>query len=286
MGSGFQTWERSEPYKYGHAPSQEHGEHDLPALLDLKVVEVMSAPVVTVGPESSVRDASRIMGGKHIGSVVALVSGKLQGILTERDVLSKVLYTERDLNAALVRDTMNPKVGVVAPEISVKQAAKAMMVKKTKLVVADGDRVMGIVAASDLIRVLSKARVAGRPLEGFMVKKVASLDEEATIRDAIRLMVEKRIGSVIIKKNESPLGIFAERDLMTKVLAKDLNLDAALGRFASYPLIHAPPSTSIQQAAKLMVNNKIRRLPVFDKGKLLGIVTARDLVEEMVEHLS
>ena len=92
-------------------------------------------------------------------------------------------------------------------------------------------------------------------------------------------MSENRIGSVIVTSQGEPFGIFTERDLLSTFLFKGKPLIAEVGREASSPLFTTVAGTSIHRAAALMALKHIRRLPVAAEDKLLGIITARDLVD-------
>jgi CBS domain-containing protein len=75
------------------------------------------------------------------------------------------------------------------------------------------------------------------------------------------------------------MGIFTERDLLTSFLAKDRTLNVEVGEVASSPLVTAPLGTSVLEAGRIMASKRVRRLPISKDGELVGIVTARDLVE-------
>jgi signal-transduction protein with cAMP-binding, CBS, and nucleotidyltransferase domain len=92
-------------------------------------------------------------------------------------------------------------------------------------------------------------------------------------------MGEKRIGSVIVTSKGEPFGIFTERDLLSTFLVKDKSLIAEVGKEASSPLITSPVGTSVHHAAVTMVMKHIGRLPITCSGQMVGIITARDLVE-------
>jgi CBS domain-containing protein len=76
-----------------------------------------------------------------------------------------------------------------------------------------------------------------------------------------------------------PVGIFTERDLLSKFLVKGKSLDTPVSKASSSPLKTAPAEISIHEAAKLMAAQHVRRLPLMKKKQLAGIITARDLVE-------
>ena len=113
----------------------------------------------------------------------------------------------------------------------------------------------------------------------FMSKDIITADEETSVEDVAKVMGEKGIGSVIITSHEEPIGIFTERDLLTKFLAKDQSLKIEVGKVCSSPLITAPLGISIHDAAAIMTSKRIKRLPITKEGKLAGILSARDLVE-------
>ncbi len=116
-------------------------------------------------------------------------------------------------------------------------------------------------------------------LEEIMSTKVATLDHSKSAFDAAVLMADKAIGSVIITRDDVPFGIVTERDIIRRAgIKRDLSLkDVGLEEISSHPLIVADPSLTVEEAAEVMLTNKIRKLPVVASGRLLGIVTITDL---------
>jgi signal-transduction protein with cAMP-binding, CBS, and nucleotidyltransferase domain len=112
-----------------------------------------------------------------------------------------------------------------------------------------------------------------------MTRKPSKLPYDDTIFAACELMHKRRIGSVIVTKEAKPYGIFTERDLLVNVLQKDIDLEEKLGDHCVFPLITALYGIRANDAATVMADNRIKRLPLLKDGKLLAIVTARDLVE-------
>ena len=93
---------------------------------------------------------------------------------------------------------------------------------------------------------------------------------EATVHEAIKAMVEHKIGSVlVISEDEKLQGIFTERDLLTKFLAKDQSLIMEVGDACSYPLVTAPIGINVHDAALIMKTKHIRRLPITKNNKLI-----------------
>jgi len=112
----------------------------------------------------------------------------------------------------------------------------------------------------------------------IMVSPVVTVDTEATIYEAARIMGENKIGSVVVTRDSKPVGIFTERDLLTKVIANGLDMKQTIvADSMSGPLITVDEETSVKDAIILMAGRKIMRLPVTRKEKLVGIVTGAEI---------
>ncbi len=244
-----------------------------------EVKDIMSQEVVTITPEATMAEAAGIMGEKHIGSLIVTKYDTPVGIVTERDLLSKVLAFEKDLREEKVEAAMSYPLITIGPTAKIKEAAQMMIRKKGRLVVFDVGKLVGVITASDLIRCLPDVPETEVKVDDFMTKSVVTVDEKTPVVSTAKMMGEKRIGSVIVTSKGEPFGIFTERDLLTTFLVKGKPLIAEVGKEASSPLITAPAGTSVHRAAAIMAIKHIRRLPITAKDKLVGIVTARDLVE-------
>jgi CBS domain-containing protein len=109
-------------------------------------------------------------------------------------------------------------------------------------------------------------------------KRIISVDEGATVHEAIFQMVEHNIGSVVVNSAGKPKGVITERDLMRKVILQGMDVKKALAReIMSTPLITIDADAHIGEAAVLMFEKKIRRLLVTKNGAVIGIFTQRDL---------
>lgn len=241
--------------------------------------DIMSQEVVTITPELMMDEVARIMGEKHIGSLIVVRDGEPVGIVTERDLLSNILARGRDPKEIIVSSVMSTPLIKISPKASIKEVAQTMIVKKGRLAVFEGGKLVGIVTASDLIRSLPQASETILKVKDFMTKSVVTADEKATVARVAKIMGEKRIGSVIITRQGEPRGIFTERDLITTFLAKDRPLNIKVGEVVSSPLLVAPSWISVHHAAFMMATRHIRRLPITEYDKIVGIITARDLVE-------
>ena len=243
------------------------------------VKEIMSQDIFTIAPEASMAEAAASMGEKHIGSLIVIKYDTPVGIVTERDLLSKVFALGKDLGEVKVEAAMSYPLITIGPATKIKEAAQMMAQKKGRLAVFDCGKLVGVVTASDLIRSLPDVPETEVNVDDFMTKQVEAVDEKTPVASVVKLMGEKRIGSVIVTNKGEPFGIFTERDLLTTFLVKGKPLIAEVGKEVSSPLITAPLGTSVHHAAVTMAMKHIRRLPITRNGKLVGIITARDLVE-------
>jgi CBS domain-containing protein len=244
-----------------------------------EVKHIMSQYVVTIAPEASMAEAAGIMGEKHIGSLIVTKYETPVGIVTERDLLSKVFALGKDPIEEKVEAVMSYPLITIDPTAKIKEAAQMMIQKKGRLAVFDRGKLVGVITASDLVSSLPEVPETEVKVDDFMTKEVVTADEKTPVASIAKIMGEKRIGSVIVTSKGEPFGIFTERDLLTIFLAKGKPLIAKVGKEASSPLITTPAGTSVHRAAAIMALKKIRRLPIAIEGKLLGIITARDLVE-------
>jgi CBS-domain-containing membrane protein len=112
-----------------------------------------------------------------------------------------------------------------------------------------------------------------------MVDKVITVKKEATVEEAVELLNKHEIGCLVVVENGKPVGIITERDLLKRVLPKSEVLrNMKVMEVMSKPLVSVEPKVQIEEAAKLMFQKKIKKLPVVEKGKLVGLVSLTDLL--------
>ena len=244
-----------------------------------KVGDIMSRDVFTTTAETPMIQAAKIMGEQHIGSLIVMKFGTPVAIVTERDLLSKVLAGGLDLETTLVGQVMSYPLIKICPTLEIREAARAMIHKKGRLGVFECGELAGVVTASDLIREMPDAPETSLRVDDFMTRGIVSVREDETVASVAGIMGAKRVGSVIVIHNGKPAGIFTERDLLSTFLVRGKSLDTPVGIASTSPLKTAPAGISIHEAAKIMAAQHIRRLPLSKKKQLTGIITARDLVE-------
>jgi CBS domain-containing protein len=115
-------------------------------------------------------------------------------------------------------------------------------------------------------------------LREIMTAGVVTAEEEEEVRNVATLMRDRGVGSVVICDPEGvPVAMITDRDVAVRVAAGDLAMSEPAGRHASRPLITGEPDMDLEEAAALMVQHRVRRLPVMDAGRLAGIVSLDDI---------
>ncbi len=116
----------------------------------------------------------------------------------------------------------------------------------------------------------------------IMTKEIVMIDDDKTALEAARTMTEKGISSIFVVKDGTPVGIVSERDFVKKICLKERNVaEVKIGEIMSKILTVAGPETPIEVAVQRMINHKIRRLPISDNGKIVGIITVTDLAKHL-----
>jgi CBS domain-containing protein len=110
-----------------------------------------------------------------------------------------------------------------------------------------------------------------------MTGSVVTAPREATLGEVATLMRDRNVGSVVICDEGRPQALITDRDVALAVGANGADRSAAVDRHATRPLVTGDAEMDIEEAAALMVQHRIRRLPVMSGGELSGIVTLDDL---------
>ena len=114
-------------------------------------------------------------------------------------------------------------------------------------------------------------------------KNVTNVSPDSTVLDALRIMADQNIGSVLILENGEYKGIMTERDYSRKVILNGKSsTDTKVSEIMSSDLPRVTPSDSIDYCMQLMSDKNIRYLPVFENDRLCGIISMSDVVKETI----
>lgn len=243
----------------------------------LRVGDYMTPNPISVDDETRLLDAIAIMAKKNIGNLVVEKNGKPSTILTEREILECVVK-EGQIPDIRIKEVPTKRFARASPNELVIDVARTTLEKKKRPLVFDNNTLVGIITVSDMLRGLRTT--GGNPsLDKVIRKKVHTCLYHDSIFKATKIMYAKKIGSVMVSKGEMHVGIFTERDLLTRALTMGANLLDNLEKYSSFPLVTARYGIKGNDAAEIMSINKIKRLPLTDKKGIVGIVTARDVVD-------
>jgi CBS domain-containing protein len=118
-------------------------------------------------------------------------------------------------------------------------------------------------------------------VKDIMTKEVITIDTSKSVFEAAELMSSKGLGCLVVVIKGFPVGIITERDIVRRIVAKRSSPDIKVVEVMTKKIITVNPDTSLKEAARVMLTNKIRRLPVLKNNKLVGIVVASDFVRNV-----
>ena len=114
----------------------------------------------------------------------------------------------------------------------------------------------------------------------IMTKNVISVDATVTVNEAAKMMEDAKVGAMIVMENNTPVGIVTDHDLAVKIVAHAYPIQTPVKNIMSSPLIGVNPDETVLMVADLMYTRNVRKIPVIDNDKIIGIVTATDLVNQ------
>lgn len=257
-----------------------------PLEAQLQVRDVMSTRIVTVSAGENAKSAIRKMSENNVSCIIVTTGNRVDGILTERDLMREVGAGRKGLHATPVARIMSSPVVAVPPELPIMGAGEILERQDIRrLVVKENHQLLGIVTQTDIMRGL--IFMSGlQDVSDIMSAEVATLGPEETVAEAARLMASRNISCVVVMRQDRAVGILTERDLLKRVLVvrKDPSATAAI-EVMSYPLETVAMSSSVFSASRIMDELHIRRLVVVDGTRVCGIVTQTDIMTALRKEL-
>jgi len=115
--------------------------------------------------------------------------------------------------------------------------------------------------------------------------KIHSISPDQKIYEALQLMADKDVGALLVLDGESLVGIISERDYARKVaLEGKSSKDSPVSEIMSFKVMYVETDSSTDECMALMINKKIRHLPVYEKGKLVGVISIGDVVNAIIDE--
>jgi len=104
----------------------------------------------------------------------------------------------------------------------------------------------------------------------------------STMRDALKLMAEQKIGAVLVVEAGKIVGIFSERDLARQALEENIDMNTPIGEVMIRAVYYVTPEQSVESCMALMTVKRFRHLPVIESGKLVGVISIGDVVKQLI----
>ncbi|MFZ2455282.1 MAG: CBS domain-containing protein [Candidatus Altiarchaeia archaeon] len=161
-------------------------------------------------------------------------------------------------------------------------AALEIMQKRhiSRLIVTEGGNIVGILAEEDIANRLAdgkerKLKAEHIHISGAMTKDPVSIDVGASLRDAAKIMLEKKFSSLLVKKEGAVIGLITKTDLVKTLCSSKKEVK----EFCTPNPVTVKPEETIVSVRKTMLARNIHRAPVMDNGALVGMLTERDIAK-------
>lgn len=113
--------------------------------------------------------------------------------------------------------------------------------------------------------------------------EVSSISPDARVYDAVALMAEKEIGSLVVIEDGRVVGLISERDYARKVILKGrASRETQVRDIMTTRVVYAHPEQTVEECMAILTDQRVRHLPVMDQGKLVGIISIGDLVKSII----
>ncbi len=115
--------------------------------------------------------------------------------------------------------------------------------------------------------------------------QIWSVRSDTTAFEAMKLMADKNVGAVLVIDKGKVVGILSERDCLRRLDLQGRNSrETKVGEIMTTKVFYVDADRSIEECVAIMIDKNIRHLPVYDGGKLIGIISARDALKELVDY--
>ncbi len=279
----------------------------------MQAKDIMSAPVYIVGPGENVAHARKIMLKHKISRLPVLEAGKLEGILTKKDIgyrlrQSEPVWRRRPIDHIPVSILMTRDPITVSPETLTRKAA-ALMIEHdiSGLPVLNGNEVAGIVTKSDLMRSEAVRNLSLRV--GDVMEDAITVSRYHSLDHVIDLMKERNDKVIVVNNDgtlagiitESNLAFFLYEDEKREIPVRDVVMlrrgesggkkqlryvmeAAAIAEdLMSRPVITIPEGATIQEAVQTMQSHRINSLVVVSDAEIKGILKRDDIIREVAK---
>jgi len=114
---------------------------------------------------------------------------------------------------------------------------------------------------------------------------IYAITPESSVFQALQLMAEKNVGALLVMTGDTVEGLISERDYARKIVLKGrLSRDVPVREIMSAEIVAIGPEEDVERCMTLMTHKRVRHLPVFENGRLIGLISIGDIVKAIIEH--
>lgn len=255
-------------------------------MLSNKVSEIMTTNLTMAPAAASIFQVMEIMVAEDVGRIIVTDDGVPIGIFTEKDVLKRVVNAGIDARKADIKSVMTTPVRAVREETHIIDAFGKMYRGKFRHLLVRGRRgkIIGIVSMRRILNIaveLGQGLSETRTLGDIAAGAIETVDQTATVRQAIDLMNKKNVTAVVVTAAGKPAGIFTERDVLKRVATKEIPVEqTTVQQVMTAPIITMPQTALVGDVLAEMYRRDIRNMPVrSDSGDLVGLVSMPEILQ-------
>jgi signal-transduction protein with cAMP-binding, CBS, and nucleotidyltransferase domain len=255
-------------------------------MLSNRVSEIMTTNLTTAPATASVFNVIETMIAEDVGRIILTDNDVPVGIFTEKDALKRVVHPGIAARKTAIKDVMTAPVRAVREETHIIEAFGRMYRGKYRHLLVRGRRgkIIGIVSMRRILNIaveLGQGLSETRTLGDIATGGIQTMDGNASVYDTVDVMARKNVTAVVVTTSDKPEGIFTERDVLTRVAAKEIaSKETPVKKMMTAPIIAMPQTSLIGDVLAEMYRRDIRNMPVKgDSGELIGLVAMPEILQ-------
>ena len=255
-------------------------------MLSNKVSEIMTTNLTMAPSSASIFQVMEIMAAEDVGRIIITDHDVPVGIFTEKDVLKRVVNAGIDPRKTEIKRAMTAPVRAVREETHIIDAFGKMYRGKFRHLLVRGRRgkIIGIVSMRRILNIaveLGQGLSETRTLGDVAASAIESVEQKATVYEAIELMNQKNVTAVVVSVDGKPAGIFTERDVLKRVAAKEIPVKkTTVKEVMTAPIITMPQTALVGDVLAEMYRRDIRNMPVTaPDGEVVGLMSMPEILQ-------
>jgi len=255
-------------------------------MLSNRVSEIMTTHPTKAPVTASIFQVMEMMVTEDVGRIIITDDDVPVGIFTEKDVIKRVVNPKIDARQSVVKKVMTTPIRAVREETHIVDAFGKMYRGKYRHLLVRGRRgkIIGIVSMRRILNLaveLGQGLSETKTLGDIATPTLTTVDQSATVQEAIELMNTQGVTAVIVTAAGKPSGIFTERDVLKRVATKEINVkETPIKQVMTAPIITMPRTALIGDVLAEMYHRDIRNMPVKgDEEELTGLVSMPEILQ-------